>query len=397
MGSAPPAERGFFPLDEELGLGAGHWTPQVEEWCVRLGTWMPFAQAAALLRELTRVEISEASVRRKTEAAGATWVQIQTEQVDQLEATLAEPPTGPAQVVLSGDGAMVPLCGGEWAEVKTVVVGEPQDRGPERRLQRLSYCSRLTDAATFGRLALAELHGRGVETAGQGAAVTDGAEWLQGFIDLHRPDAIRILDWVHAVERVQRIGEAVVGQQPQTWVEAQKQRLWEVGPGPLLAELHGWLEGSPAIREDVAYLEKRTAQMQYPQFREQGWPIGSGSVERANKLLVPARLKGAGMHWERRHVNPMRALRTILCNDRWRANWVPLAQRQRQDRVRGQWSRPCPALPSPPVTRRGALCPAGPLAAYQAGALLPTSSQRRPAADHPWRRRFLPAAQHAKS
>lgn len=397
MESAPPAERGFFPLDEELGLGAGHWTPLVEEWCVRLGTWMPFAQAAALLGDLTRVQVSESSVRRKTEAAGAIWIQIQTEQVDQLEATLAEPPTGPAQLVLSGDGAMVPLCGGEWAEVKTVVVGEPKETGPERRLHRLSYFSRLTDAATFGRLALAELHGRGVETAGRVAAVTDGAEWLQGFIDLHRPDAIRILDWVHAVERVQRIGEAVVGQQPQTWVEAHKQRLWEVGPDPLLAEVHSWLEESPAIREDVAYLEKRAAQMQYPQFREQGWPIGSGSVESANKLLVQARLKGAGMHWERSHVNPMLALRTIVCNDRWKEHWPPLAQRQRQVRLPHPWPRPCPAVPSLPVTRRVEPGPARPLGACKAGAPVPASSEPRPPADHPWRRRFLPAAQHAKS
>jgi hypothetical protein len=397
MGSAPPVERGFSPLDEELGLGAGHWTPQVEEWCVRLGTWMPFAQAAALLEDLTRVQISEASVRRKTEAAGAIWVQIQTEQVDQLEATLVEPPPGPAQLVLSGDGAMVPLRGGEWAEVKTVVVGEPKEASPERRLHRLSYFSRLTDAATFGRLALVELHGRGVESAGQVAAVTDGAEWLQGFMDLHRADAIRILDWVHAVERVQRIGEAVLGQQAQTWVESQKQRLWEVGPGPLLAEVHSWLEESPAIGEDVAYLEKRVAQMQDPQFRQQGWPVGSGSVESANKLLVQVRLKGAGMHWERSHVNPMLALRTIVCNDRWKANWILLAQRQRQNRVRRQESRPCLARPSHPMTKREEPSPACPLGARNARAPVPTSSERRPAADHPWRRRLLPAAQHAKS
>ena len=35
--------------------------------------------------------------------------------------------------------------------------------------------------------------------------------------------------------------------------------------------------------------------MQYPTYQEAGWPIGSGSVESANKLVVEARLKGAGM------------------------------------------------------------------------------------------------------
>jgi hypothetical protein len=35
--------------------------------------------------------------------------------------------------------------------------------------------------------------------------------------------------------------------------------------------------------------------MQYPTYQEAGWPIGSGSVESANKLVVEARLKGVGM------------------------------------------------------------------------------------------------------
>jgi hypothetical protein len=57
--------------------------------------------------------------------------------------------------------------------------------------------------------------------------------------------------------------------------------------------------------------------MQYPLFQAQGWPIGSGIAESANKLVVEVRLKGAGMHWARASVNPMLALRNAVCNDRW--------------------------------------------------------------------------------
>ncbi len=61
--------------------------------------------------------------------------------------------------------------------------------------------------------------------------------------------------------------------------------------------------------------------MQYPEFHSLGWPIGSGMVESANKNVVEARLKGPGMHWERKHVNPMLALRNTVCNDRWQEMW----------------------------------------------------------------------------
>jgi hypothetical protein len=42
---------------------------------------------------------------------------------------------------------------------------------------------------------------RGVETAGRGAGVVDGSDWCQQFLDLYRSDAIRILDFLHAVQR----------------------------------------------------------------------------------------------------------------------------------------------------------------------------------------------------
>lgn len=50
------------------------------------------------------------------------------------------------------------------------------------------------------------------------------------------------------------------------------------------------------IAEHLASLRKREALMQYPTYRGAGWPIGSGMVESANKLVMQPRLKGAGMH-----------------------------------------------------------------------------------------------------
>lgn len=69
--------------------------------------------------------------------------------------------------------------------------------------------------------------------------------------------------------------------------------------------------------------------MQYPTYRAAGWPIGSGMVESANKLVVQARLKGSGMHWQRSHVNPMLALRLAVCNERWQEMWHKAVRQQR--------------------------------------------------------------------
>jgi hypothetical protein len=151
---------------------------------------MPFAKAVNELHYFTRVTVSEPTVRRDAQAAGAAYVNLQTEEVERIEQTLPPAPAGPPVQLLSVDGAMVPLVHGAWAEVKTLALGivQPPVLDAKRgewvvHSTALSYFSRLADAETFGRLALVETHRRGTETAKQVCAVTDGAEWEQGFID----------------------------------------------------------------------------------------------------------------------------------------------------------------------------------------------------------------------
>jgi hypothetical protein len=299
---------------------------------------------------------------------------------------------------------MVPLRRGEWAEVKTLVVGEVDHTAAEGALQTLSYFSRLSDADTFGEAAVVETQRRGVAAAQQVAAVVDGAEWIQGWLDLHCPDAVRILDFAHAAEHIHQLGQAVGGAAVPdiaTWLQKQLHTLKHCGPQEVLTTLRTLVEADPEAeeaREHLTYLEKRVAQMQYPAYQEAGWPLGSGVVESGNKVVVEARLKGAGMRWARRHVNPMVALRNIVYSDRWDEAWAQIGgelrrqaaelrsqqrQQRREQRVPQAPAAPPPPLPvpagltSPPPPRPGVPCP-------QPEPVAPDGS-RRPAADHPWR------------
>jgi hypothetical protein len=122
-----------------------------------------------------------------------------------------------------------------------------------------------------------------------------------------------------------------------------------------LQQLQQQYPEAEAITSNLAYLEKRKAQIQYPRFQAQGWPIGSGIVESGNKLVVEARLKGSGMHWAETQVNPMLAIRNIICSDRWKEEWPQIEARLRQQtRLRqsqlhqSRIATP-PPLPAPPL------------------------------------------------
>ncbi|MDX2030144.1 MAG: hypothetical protein SF339_05720, partial [Blastocatellia bacterium] len=69
------------------------------------------------------------------------------------------------------------------------------------------------------------------------------------------------------------------------------------------------------IEEKLQYLTKRREMIRYEKFVKTGYTIGSGSVESANKLVIQARLKQAGMHWARRNINPIPAREFFICED----------------------------------------------------------------------------------
>jgi hypothetical protein len=301
---------------------------------------MSFEAAAELLQDLLGVQVSTATARRATLATGAAQLSVGEREEERLKYQTPAPPGGAERQVLSGDGAMVHLVGGEWVEVKTLALGEvTRNKRGEVTTQQLSYFSRLCDARRFEEAALVETHRRGLEHAKAVGAVQDGAEWLQGLVDYHRADAVRILDFAHAAEYVNAIGQLVQeagGRLPGQWLAGVLHRLKHQGPERVLAHLACLAARYPSalIQEKLAYLQKRQAHMQYPTYQQAGWPIGSGSVESANKLVVEARLKGAGMRWARQNVNPMLVLRNAVCNRRWHESWQTAVHERQTQRTR---------------------------------------------------------------
>lgn len=420
-------------------------TPKVEEGMARLGTWMPFRAAQRELAFFLGVEVAEASVRQITEQAGAAMVQMQAAEVEALLSERPDSPGGPVVQLMSLDGALIQLVSGEWKEVKTLALGvvreakQKKKKKPEGEVHvqtiALSYFSRMSDAQTFQQETLAEVYRRGVEKAETVCAVSDGADWIQKWVDYHRSDAIRILDFAHAMEYVSKGGQAayehlsrppeerVLAVQDQAkrlqerferWLQEQGHELKTGEAQRVLAELErlrtlmqeaGQLGAVETLDKSLHYLRERQEMMKYASFRAQGYPIGSGSVESANKLVVQSRLKQAGMRWGPSHVNAMLAMRNLACNDRWTEGWDAIRSMWRQQEVAARAQRavrPCASSESASPARPTVLAPAEPGSSSEPSPppLTPTkplpdhptpSEPRpvRPAAPHPWRRPFL--------
>jgi hypothetical protein len=394
--------RDFFPLDEQLALAPGQYAPRLIEGMVRRGTWMPFGQVPEMLAFFTGVHVDAETVRRLTERAGAALVGVEDAAVARLEREAPPSPPGPAVQQLSADGAMVPLVGGVWAEVKTLAIGTvTQQVNGTIHTTDLSYCSRLTDAQTFARVTRGETQRRGTETAGVVCAVQDGAPWLQELIALHRPDAVRILDFAHAVQQISMVGQAVWGAgsvEAAAWLDRQCHTLKHDDPDQVLAAIRAVPVDKAAVPVQAAatrdavqgYLESRRAQIAYAAFQAAGYPIGSGIVESANKLVVEARLKGSGMHWARENVNGMVALRALVCSHRWAEGWAAIRAQWQQERALRRAGRIPDRVVTPPVAAPPERPPLPPVVTPRRRPPQRLVVKGRPTADHPWRRRLLP-------
>ena len=371
-----------------------------------MGSKMPFREAVEEVWHGHKTAVGEATCRRVTYRSGRAAEALVCQEAMRLEKEGVEAKEGPRRLLISADGSFIHLTNGTWREVKGLAVGEFTATGclpgqEDVKIQNLSYFTRSYRAREFEYVALAELARRGVDKAETVVAVTDGAEWLQSFIDYHCPEAIRIIDFAHALGYVAEAGKAVWGEgtaEFKSWFGRCSHQLKHEPPQRTLAELR-LLQPKAKRKEQVAtldsarhYLQRRREMIDYPFFQRRGYPIGSGSVESAHKQVVQRRFKQAGMRWAPEHVDPLLALRDLLCNDRWQEGWNEMVDFQWQQRHQNLPRKALGKKPNPaPSVTFSTLEAAGLLPAAQELENLATQEkQKRDPKDHPWRNNKWP-------
>lgn len=341
----PTAKVGFFPLDRCLKLGEHSWTPETVKGATRLGLEIAsFRRAAESFQAISKIPMSKSSLAELVNTYGKRLVALQA---GEAEATVRVPERGEEIVwrempepdsevmSISLDGTMLNIRGEGWKEVKVATISAVEaevqlERDEEKsvHLTRHSYRAGLWDAKEFAKQQWAEGCRRGLEKAKQIISVNDGAVWIWLIIAMCYAPCIEIIDWWHAVEKVWEAARSLFGQgtpQAAVWVEGATSRLWT---SQLRAVMHQVRQACPrgqplpeAVHAMVSYIFHNRRRMDYVSYRRAGYPVGSGSVESACKVVVQARMKQAGMRWSRERAQAVLALRCMLLSGRWDEIW----------------------------------------------------------------------------
>jgi hypothetical protein len=262
-----------------------------------------FDEAGDTLQADYGVHLAKETVRVVAEAAGQHVLQQEDElrqRIKERQAPLPDSEQTPAKACVFSDGTTV-HTEGDWHEIRVTTVTAEDAEG--RLLARQSRARFLpVDEVAWVLLLMARAVG--YANAPLRAFIADGAQWLWRVAEQYFQSAVQILDWYHLVEHVHKAAKVLGGEgtdAAQQWSKRLKDELWEGRGSAALDLVRADLAKvrSPSKREALeelaTYLEHNLGRVDYPRYRELGFPIGSGQVEAQCKTLVGARCKQAGM------------------------------------------------------------------------------------------------------
>jgi hypothetical protein len=163
-----------------------------------------------------------------------------------------------------------------------------------------------------------------VPTAKERAVVGDGALWIWNVAEDVCPDGRQIVDWYHATQKLSSVSHVLYPDEDDDknrlrWFKTMKDHLYH-------GRIHKIIN-SPGLRNRddlVLYFSRHHRRRQYLEFREEKWPIGSGTVESGVKQFK-LRLTGVGMRWNEDNANRMLVIRAAVLGNDFHDLWDAVA------------------------------------------------------------------------
>ena len=343
-------------------------TPGVREMAARLNNDAArFDRAADNLCRTAQVSMSGEQLRQLVQADGRAILAAQQAGEIPTSFTAADCAVDPAQPgegtrLYNGvDGVMVPVIKDQEKELRRTKVEEkrkaqnrPLDDLPPRSTgcdesfkefkaivfydergdhwhETLRFCRR----PETGDVVRHEAGRLNFSAADERVSNVDGATWIREQLEELHPDRLLLdglgLDFYHLAENIHRCRREVFGSDDangQTWATDLLHQLKHDGYDAAWDTLLTWrvsLNRRGRTKKQAAdrlrnYVQERQSMICYPEFREQGWQIGSGPTESRCKTTT-SRLKGRGRRWNPLNAEATAAHTTPQDSKQWNFFW----------------------------------------------------------------------------
>jgi hypothetical protein len=315
---------GYAPLDEKLGVMSRGFSPLMGYLMSAFGGSAAFAPEAKKMSEVIGFQVSSTALQWNTERTGE---RIPENPIETIEAKEESTPCD--LMVVEIDGTMSPQImeipgktgreslknGTEYKECNVVVIEKHQKGELSKRWYGALYGQRKLFDGYVHRSALK----MGQLKAGKVVFIADGAHSNWEIQSNNFPEAVAILDFYHATEHLAAFCSLLANQErAKAHLNKWRHMLLE---GDNLQVIEEMKEVAPAISKrdeawtQINYFENNKHRMAYDEYKECGYPIGSGLVEGACKHVVCRRFKGSGMRWKKRDNASVLRVRLSIINE----------------------------------------------------------------------------------
>lgn len=344
--------KGCAPVDRRYGIEPGKVTAGLAHLVALSGIDKAFEDGRKWLKEYLLFEVSENTIRSETQKMGELQKQADADLVEamQNEASLQKrersKPAAPDILYGSIDAAKVrieprdqqekaaenretwrDLKAGCWYEGEIVPnrqrsvrqKNKVQREGTVLRAKNKQYFCDIDNAEQFGKLLWATGCAVSADYARLLVFICDGAVWIWNLVAHYFPNAIQIVDWYHAEDRLKRIAGEVfsIQHERQAWLDKVTEDLWQGRVELVIEACQPFSKKSNLARQALSYYANNIERMRYAQFRAAGYLIGSGVIESGCKQIVTQRLKLPGAQW-----NLAGAILTAKARTAWLSgNW----------------------------------------------------------------------------
>lgn len=313
-------------------MEGGDYSPGLTKQMVWLSGLLPFEQAAQVFERIGCRVVPGSTLWDQSRRHGERMkahLERQREHVSPERVILPPPgrdhdePKG-----ISLDGGMVNVRGEGWKEIKVGAVFEVEEQAEadpisgEEVLQargvNVEYAAVLGSPEAFGPALWALAVEREVPQAAKTSVTADGAEWIWNLAADYFPDSEQIVDWYHACDHLHQAAGALHPENPeraQAWFQGRRENLFLGEVQAITAPLD-----EVGLEDQSHYFHTHQRRMRYQEFREEGYPIGSGTVESGIKQFK-VRLSGPGMRWSRPGAERMLAIRGAVMGETFDRLW----------------------------------------------------------------------------
>lgn len=348
-----PCGKGTAPVDDRYGLQPGKVTAGLATLVSLAGVEFSFEHSRDWLKEFLLFEVSENTVRTETETFGALVLaddqaQSQASHTEAyLQKRLRDAGSVPPRLYGSLDAAKVRIeprkqaekqaADEAWRDLKVGCWYETEEVSPKRctpreqtkqereavvyRAKNIRYYCDMAEASEFGKLLWGQGCREQADLARELIFVCDGATWIWKLVEQYYPQAVQIVDWYHAEERLERVAQAAFSDRAQraAWFKETQSSLWEGQVADVIQSCAHLASKYAEAQQAVTYFTHHEARMQYAKFRAAGYVIGSGTIESACKQIVTARLKRSGAQWLVAGAVKTAKARAVWLSGRWEA------------------------------------------------------------------------------